>query len=394
MNITANPDNLGSDVKLIEYDNRKIYLVGTAHVSKESVDTVRNTIEQVKPDTVCIELDEKRHKALSDKKKWESLNLKEVIKNKQLSTLIINILLASYQKKIGEQLGVAPGSELLEADKVAKENNINISLVDRDIRITLRRAWNSMGFWQKMKFVTVGLAGLFEKEDISEEQLREIRQKDALSEMLKELGKTMPVLKTVLIDERDTYLAKKIEQSQGDTIVAVVGAGHVEGMLEHWGQDTDLDAIEIIPKSSPVIKIIGWGIPAIIVASLMYIGISKGVLEAGDNLLFWILVNGIPSGIGAILALGHPLTIIGTFLAAPFTSLTPVIGAGYVAAFIQVYFKPPQVLEFQTVTDDFGHFTKWWSNKLLRILLVFILTSLGSALGTYVGAYEIISNIF
>lgn len=389
-------NNYSSDVHLVHRNNKKYLLVGTAHISKKSAELVRTVIENEKPDNVCVELDTQRYKALSEKKKWQSLDLKEVIKNKQLSTLLINILLASYQKKLGEKLGVQPGIELLEACDVAKSNDIPITLVDREIRITLRRAWNSMSFWQKIKFMTVGLASIFEKEEISEEKLAEIKEKDVLNEMMSELGKTMPVLKQVLIDERDQYITEKLKQANGETIVAVVGAGHVNGIIRHLEEDEkiDLSGIEIIPKGSPVGKIIGYTIPAIIIASLVYIGFTKGASEAGDNALFWILANGIPSAFGTLLALGHPLTIISAFLAAPLTSLTPVIGAGYVAAFVQTYFAPPIVKEFETVSDDVNKFKCWWSNKLLRILLVFILCGLGSALGTYVGAYEIISNLF
>jgi pheromone shutdown-related protein TraB len=388
--------NYSDDVRKLKINDKEYFIIGTAHISQKSADLVREVIEKELPDNVCVELDSQRYKALSEKKKWESLDLKEVIKKKQLSTLLINILLASYQKKLGDKLGVEPGVELLEATLVAKENNINISLCDREVRITLKRSWNSMSFWQKMKFMTVGLAGIFEKEEISEEKLAEIKEKDTLNEMMSELGKAMPVLKEVLIDERDQYLAEKIRKADGDKIVAVVGAGHVKGICELLEKDEDIDLanIEIIPKPSPTGKIIGYSIPAIIIASLVYIGFTKGASEAGDNLIFWILANGIPSAFGALIAYGHPFTILSAFLAAPITSLTPVIGAGYVAAFIQTYFAPPVVKEFKNVSTEVNKVKNWWTNKLLRIILVFILCGLGSAVGTYVGAYEIISNLF
>ncbi|MEN8191614.1 MAG: TraB/GumN family protein [Bacteroidota bacterium] len=384
------------DVHQLNINGKEYFIIGTAHISQYSADLVREVINKEKPDTVCVELDAQRYKALSEKKRWESLDLKQLIKQKQLSTLLINILLASYQKKLGEKLGVKPGVELLEATKAAQENEIPIELCDRDVRITLKRAWNSMSLWQKLKLMTVGLASLFEHEEISEEKLEEIKQKDVLNEMMSELGKQMPVLKEVLIDERDGYLMEKMKNSKGEKIVSVVGAGHVNGIIELLKSDTkkDLDKLEIIPKPSNWIKVIGYGIPAIIIASLFYIGFTKGAETAGDNIIFWILANGIPSALGTAIALAHPITIISAFLAAPITSLTPVIGAGYVAAFIQAYYQPPVVKEFETVTEDVSHLKMWWQNKLLKILLVFILSGLGSALGTYVGAYKIISNLF
>lgn len=385
-----------SDVRLIEIDNRQIFIVGTAHISRQSAEIVHKVITEEHPDIVCVELDKQRFKALSEKKKWEKLDLKQIIKQKQLSTLIINIILASYQKKLGKKLGVNPGIELLEATNTATHLNIPIELCDREIRITLRRAWASMSFYQKMKLFFSGFAGIFEKEDISEEKLAELRSKDVLNEIISELGKSMPVLKRVLIDERDQFIAHKIKHALGQKIVAVVGAGHVNGITKilESDQEVNLAELEVIPNLSKTWKIFGWGIPAIIIGSLIYIGFSKGFSAAGDNLIYWILANGIPSGLGAIIALANPVTVIVAFLAAPITSLTPVIGAGYVAAFVQAYIEPPVVKEFETVSDDVGKIKKWWQNRLLRILLVFILTGLGSAIGTYVGAYEIVSNLF
>jgi len=384
------------DVRIINKNGREFIIVGTAHISRQSADLVKKVITNEKPDTVCVELDEKRYKALAEKKRWESLDLKTIIRQKQLSTLLVNLVLSSYQKKLGEKLGVTPGTELLEAANTANELNLPIELCDREVRITLRRAWHSMSFWQKLKFLTGGLAGIFEKQELTEEKLAELRSKDVLSEMMDELGKAMPVLKQVIIDERDEYLAQKMQEANGNKIVSVVGAGHVNGIVKviEDNREIDLKEIEKIPPSSPITKIIGWGIPAIIIASIVYIGYSKGLAEAGDNALYWILANGIPSGLGAIIALAHPITILVSFLAAPFTSLTPVIGAGYVAAFVQVYFQPPVVKEFQTVASDVSKPAKWWSNKLLKVLLVFILTSLGSLIGTYVGFFEIVSNVF
>ena len=389
-------NNLSEDVQIINKDGREYIIIGTAHISRQSADLVRQVIENEKPDVVCVELDEKRFKALSEKNRWENLDLKSIIRQKQLSTLIVNLVLSSYQKKLGEKLGVTPGTELLEAIETAKEKNIPVELCDREARITLRRAWHSMSLWQKLKLLVGGFGGIFEKQDLTEEKLAELRSKDVLSEMMEELGKAMPVLKKVIIDERDQYIAQKMKESNGEKIISIVGAGHVNGIIKALESDDkiDLKAIEVIPKPSPVTKIIGWGIPAAIIGSILFIGYSKGLSEAGDNAIFWILANGIPSAIGALIALAHPFTILASFLAAPVTSLTPLIGAGYVAAFVQAYFQPPIVKDFQHVADSARKISMWWKNKLLKVLLVFILASLGSVLGTYVGLFEIVKNVF
>ncbi|MBA3005278.1 MAG: TraB/GumN family protein [Proteobacteria bacterium] len=383
------------DVHVIHNNNRTILLVGTAHISQESVALVQEVIQQERPDGVCIELDEKRYQALTEKKKWQALDLKQIIKDKQLSTLMINLLMASYQKKLGKQLGVKPGAELLAAAKFAKEQNIPITLCDRDVRITLRRAWKSTSLFKKGYLLTTLFASLFDKTEISEEKLAELKQKDVLSELMGEMGEILPNVKKVLIDERDIYLSEKIKATTGNRLVAVVGAGHVAGIQKLFAIDNRkmLDEISTIPPISKGWKIAGWSFPLLIIGSIIAIGLQKGGADAGSNLLYWILANGIPSAIGGILALAHPLTIIGAFVAAPITSLTPVIGAGYVAAFIQVMMNPPLVREFETVGDDMGTIFGWWKNKLLRVFLVFLLTGIGSSLGTYIGGYEIIKNL-
>jgi len=384
------------DVHVVERDGREFVVVGTAHISRESVDLVRAVIESEEPDCVCIELDESRFEALSQQRRWEELDLKSVIRNRQLSTLLVSLLLASYQKKLGARLGVVPGSELMEAAQAAKDKDIPVALCDRDIRITLRRAWAALSWWAKVKLFATFSASAFESPELSEEDLRELREKDALSELMRELGDAMPSLKEALIDERDGYLAQRIRESAGERIVAVVGAGHVEGMCTvlREGGTVDLAAISEIPPLSSVWKWVGWGIPVFIVGALAYIGITQGGRAAGDNALFWFLANAIPSGIGGIIALGHPATVAAAFCAAPFTSLTPVIGAGYVAAFVQLWFRPPVVREFQSVGEEVLTARGWWSNRLLRIFLVFLLTTLGSVIGTWVGGVEILTNLF
>ena len=385
----------GDDVHVVEAAGKTIYLIGTAHISQESVDLVKRVIAAENADAVCIELDDKRYKVLTEKKRWQALDLKEVIRNKQLSTLLINMLMASYQKKLGSQLGILPGAELLAAAEAARTENIPVFLCDRDVRITLRRAWKSTSFFRKGYLFAALLGAMFDRTEVSEEKLSELRKKDVLAELMDEMGDALPDVKRVLIDVGDIYLAEKSRTTPGEQIVAVVGAGHVSGIIDHLPRDNSETMAEIssIPPVSRSLKIIGWLIPAIIIGSLITIGFQKGASVAGANLLYWILANGIPSSIGALLALAHPLTTIGAFAAAPITSLTPVIGAGYVTAFIQVMACPPVVAEFESVAGDMSHVGRWWSNKLLRVFLVFILTGLGSAIGTYIGGYEIVKNL-
>jgi len=394
--VDAAKRNYPGDVQVVAQGEREILLVGTAHVSQESADLVRQVIEAERPDCVCIELDPQRFEALSQKTRWENLDLRQVIRNRQLAPLLANLILTSYQRKLGGQLGVLPGTELLEATKAAEECGIPVALCDRDIRVTLRRAWASTSFWKKSQLLALLGVSIFERPELNEEELRRIRDKDVLSELMGELGEAMPSIKRTLIDERDLYLAQKIREAEGNRLVAVVGAGHVEGIRAtlEAGSSIDLAEIETIPPISPVLKWIGWGVPTLIIAALIYIGISKGAEVAGENLLFWVMVNGIPALVGSAIALAHPVVIAAAFPVAPVTSLIPVIGAGYVLAFMQAYFAPPTVREFESVADEISVPRAWWRNRLLRIFLVFLLSTLGSLFGTYAGAYKIGSSLF
>jgi pheromone shutdown-related protein TraB len=384
-----------TDVHIVQQQNRQIILVGTAHVSQKSVDLVQQVIEEERPDCVCVELDEKRYESLSKKQRWQSLDIKQIIKNKQLATLMINLTLASYQKKLGDQLGVTPGSELLEATRYAEKFNIPIALCDRDVRVTLRRAWKKTSFFKKGYLLASLFASLFDTTELSEEKLSELKESDVLSELLAEMGEALPEIKQVLINERDTYLSEKIKEAHGNKIVAVVGAGHVAGLKKALLEDRSAQMAEInsIPPVSPTWKIVGWLIPALILGSIAYIGFNKGGQAAGDNALYWVLANGIPSSIGALIGLAHPATIITAFIAAPITSLTPVIGAGYVCAFIQAMMRPPLVREFENAMTDMATLRGWWHNNLLKVFLAFLLPGIGSMIGTWVGGYEIISNL-
>ena len=384
-----------SDIHIVHQDDREIILVGTAHVSQKSVDLVRHIIHHEKPDCVCVELDEKRYNSLARKKRWQTLDLKEIIRRKQLSTLLMNLVLASYQKRLGDQLGVKPGLELLEAANTAHDLQIPVQLADRDVRITMRRAWKRTSFYKKGYLLANLLASLFDNTEISEEKLTELKETDVLTELMSELGEALPELKQVLIDERDIFLAEKIKEARGKKLVAVVGAGHVAGIKKVIAEDHSQSMTEIntIPPVSPIWKFLGWSIPVLIIASIVVIGLTKGSAVAGENITYWILANAIPSSLGALVALAHPLTILAAFVGAPITSLTPVIGAGYVCAFVQVMKRPPVVMEFEQVLDDMATVKGWWRNKLLRVFLCFMLPGFGSLIGTWIGGFEILKNL-
>ena len=378
------------DVHVIEIDGREFILVGTAHVSRESADLVREVIEKERPDCVCIELDAQRFESLSHRQRWENLDLRQVIRQRQLAPLLANLVLASYQKKLGGALGVIPGTELLEAARAAEEHQIPVALCDRDVRITLRRAWASMSLWNKSKLLAALIASIVDRPELDEEELRRIRNQDVISELMRELARELPSVKIALIDERDAYLAHKILAAEGERVVAVVGAGHVAGIRDALTsrRPVDIAAISLIPPVSPIWKWLGWGLPAAVLLALVWIGLHHGASAAGAQLLFWIAATGGLTAAGAVLSLAHPLVVLSSFAVAPITALSPVLGAGHVLALFQAYLVPPMVREFESVSDDFGAPVRWWQNRLLRIFLVFLLTTFGALAGNYVGLAE------
>jgi len=385
-----------ADVQVIARDGREILLVGTAHVSRESADLVRELIEKERPDRVCIELDAQRYEALTQRRRWEELDLREVTRKRQLAPLLANLVLAAYQKKLGGAIGVLPGSELVEAARAAEAQDIPVVLCDRDVRVTLRRVWASLSLWEKSKLIGALMVALIDRPELDEDTLRRLRDQDVLSELMQELGKELPRAKTVLIDERDAYLAQKIRTSGGQRVVAVVGAGHVAGIrraLEE-GRSADLEALSTIPRVPTSVKAIGWAVPTLILGALAVVGVRHGMHAVGANVLFFVLATGIPVSIAAALSFAHPAVVLSSFGVAPFTAIHPLLGAGHVLAFLQAWLVPPVVRELENVADDAAVVSRWWSNRLLRIFLVFLLTTIGGVIGTYVGGAKLIKSLF
>ncbi|KIH76694.1 conjugal transfer protein TraB [Geoalkalibacter ferrihydriticus DSM 17813] len=366
--------------------DKEIILVGTAHISRESVETVTRVITEEQPDTVCIELDEQRFQALRNTNKWESLNLKEVIRKGQVPFLMTNLALAAFQKRMGLQTGIRPGAEMAAAAETAEALGARVELVDRNIRTTLLRVWRRTSLWKKAQIMGALVAGLFDSQKVSEEELARLRQTDTLSAMLEEMSRMLPSVKTVLVDERDIYMAYHILHAPGNRVVAILGAAHIPGIKRLLKEDISaatIAEISRIPAKPIISRAIPWIIPAVVI-SLFVLGFFLGDRQqVAGAALAWVLANGGLSALGALLALGHPLTILSAFLAAPLTSLNPTIGAGFVTGLVQVMVAAPTVRDMERVGEDLVSVRGWWSNRLARVLLVFVFSSLGSTLGTF-----------
>lgn len=371
---------------------REIILIGTAHISQASKDLVRETIEAEKPDTVCVELDEGRLGSIKDPDRWKKTDLRQVIKNKQLGTLIANLVLGSYQKRMGAQTGVKPGSELKEAVDVAEAAGHELVLADRDIKITLKRTWACTPWYRKLNLLGGLFASIFDKTEVSEEELAKIKEQDALNGMMQEFGKTYPEVKQVLIDERDQFLASKIKNAPGKKVIAVVGAGHMRGIASIIEENKELpseESISVIPKSAPIWKIIGWAIPIAIIASIIAVGVHAGAEKAGQLSLQWAMLTGGGAMLGTIIAGGHPLTILVALVTAPFTGLTPLIGVGFFTALTQVYMRPPRVSEMETLSDDIWQVKRWWKNRVTRVILCFLCPGIPAIIGKILAIFNI-----
>lgn len=376
-----------TDCRRLNLDGRQIILIGTAHISQQSVDTVRQAIELEQPDAVCVELDQQRFQALQDRQRWRNLNLVQALRRGQGPYLLANLALASFQRRMGRGTGVQPGAELAAAAAEAEQRDLPLHLVDREIRTTLLRVWRKTGWWKKMHLLTALLAGLFDGSEIDEEQLARLRDRDTLTALLDEMGDALPIAKQTLVDERDQYMAARIAEVPGQKILAVVGAAHVDGICRHLQAPLpagELAELDRIPPRHGFSRLLPWLVPGLVMALFAFSFFYGDRSRLTETALAWVLAHGLLSALGAAGALGHPLAVAAAFIAAPFTSLNPAIGAGFVSGTVQAMLAGPTVQDLESINDSLATMGGWWRNRLTRVLLVFFLSNLGSALGTLV----------
>jgi len=379
---------------------KNIHLIGTAHVSRESIDEVTAAIREEKPGMVCVELDEGRYASITGQDSWERLNVSKVLKEGKGFLLIANIALVSFQRRLGNELGVKPGEEMIAALNTAQEMGIPHSLCDREVQLTLRRAWACCSLWSKCKLLATLLSSAFVTEKLSADEIENLKNSNELDGMMAELANYLPAVKETLIDERDHYLAAKIWAAANQTnntgstcansTLAVVGAGHLRGIqaqLEQFAAGTPpppLDQFESIPPRSWISKAAGWIIPILILGLIAFGFFRSGSDVSLHMLRYWILWNGSLAALGCILALGHPLAVLISFAGAPITSLNPFIGVGILSGLVQATVHKPRVADAENISEDVASLKGVYRNRISRVLLVFFLSSLGSSIGTFV----------
>jgi pheromone shutdown-related protein TraB len=363
------------------------HVVGTAHVSAHSVDEVRQTIARLRPDAVCVELDQRRHDALIRDSAFRELDVRKAVREGRALYVLAQIALAAYQRRIGARLGIKPGAELLAAVEAAAAAGIPVELIDRDIDITLKRTWRNVGPWRRLTL----FASLFAAAEpgdgrpgdgpITAQTIEDLKQPRALSDLLSELGRAVPEIKGPLIDERDQYLASRlVEVGRGRrTVVAVVGAAHVPGIQAQLGAPIDRAELERIPPPSRLWRALRWLVPIAFAAALIQGGQDPAALVA--LLRAWILPIAIGAGCGALVAGGSPWSVLAALAVAPITALVPRLTTGMVVGPIEAWWRRPSLADRERLGDDLQSIGGFRRNPVTRILLVAIASGLGTRLG-------------
>lgn len=394
----AEVEKVSQDIHKLSFaDGRELHIIGTAHVSAASAKLVEETIRAVQPDTVAIELDAQRLEIIQNRKRYEETDIIQILKEKRALFFTAQLIMSAYQKKIARKLGVTPGAEFKKAIDLSGELQANLVLADRDIGFTLKRLMRLMTFRDKVKAFSALLFAEEEGKNIDEAKITELKNSDTLTALIGEMAESMPKVKQVMLDERDLYLAGKIQENLGRKTVAVVGAAHVQGIiksLERKIHGEELKKIEYIPPQSKFSKIMPWVLPAIILFFFIYGFIVGNSQVTGQALIYWMILIGILTTIGCILALGHPLTIPAGIIAAPITALHPMISVGMVTGLVQLFLVRPRVKDFEKVVDDAATFKGWWKNRLTRVLLVTVLPSIGAAVGNLIAFPRLIKILF
>lgn len=376
-------------VTRLSYKDKELILIGTAHVSPDSVEEVKNIIELEKPDAVCIELDKARYESMQKQDQWENMDIVKVIKSGRAGFLFANIILSNYQRKLAEQFNIKTGQEMLQGIASAKECGARLVLADRSLQVTFSRIWHGCSLWEKCKLIVTILMSIIDDEEISKEDLEALKSQDMLSAALSELGDSFKGVKTYLVDERDQYLAAKIKNAPGKKIVAVLGAAHVPGITKEISKKQDLEELERTPPKSKSSKVIAWAIPILIVllvVATFSVAPDMGWIQARN----WLILTCGLSGLGALVSGAHIISVLVAIAIAPISALSPVLAAGWFSGIAEAHFRKPKVEDFEHLPKDLVSFKGIWRNKVTKILLVVVLTNVGCAIGNIVGSVNII----
>ena len=372
-------------------NGKEITIIGTAHISSDSVEEVKQALIEIQPDTVAIELDDERYKSMTETKDWKEMDIVDIIKKKKVGFLLAQMILSSYQRKIAQNLNQNVGQEMSVAIQYSKENQTKLIMIDRNIQTTLLRIWHNLVWFEKIKMLSELLGSLFEN-DVKEEDIEALKQGDMLQSALAEVSKQFPKIAETLIFERDRIMAYKLAHANGQKIVAVVGAAHVPGIQKNLTNNTPISNILQVNKKKNS-QLTAWIFPLFIVG-LILLSIINSPGLAYDTILRFILINGSLAALGTLIALGHPLSILTAFVMAPIGVLSPFLATGWFAGLMEAWVHKPKVEDFMNLQDDVLHIKGYWTNRVARILLVVLLANVFASLGSIVYSIDLIKNLF
>lgn len=403
-NISIAPETAARENSLDEQPTREItrdgvsyVLLGTAHVSRASVDAVTSMADSGEFDAIAVELCPTRHQALTKQQQWKDMDLYRIIREKKAGLVMANLALGAYQRRIAEQFGIEPGAELKAAADAAAEHSLPLQLIDRDLATTLKRSYRAVPWYKRIMLTTGLVMSTVSSDEIDEEQIEKLKEGDILESTFTEFAEQSPELYEALISERDRFMAARLRQENqhnaGKRVLVVIGAGHLEGLAKYLENDLEDPKAEVenlakLPPPKKWPKLVPW-IIAVLVVTGFAIGFSRSP-ELGWRLVtLWVVINGGLSGLGALLARGHPLTVLSAMIAAPLTSLNPAIAAGMVTGVVESWLRKPRVSDLEKLRDDATTLKGWFRNPATRILLVFFFSNMGSAIGTWVAGFQI-----
>jgi len=386
----------------IRLGDSRLTLLGTAHVSRASAAKVGELLQSGDYDAVAVELCPSRYNALMDPDALARMDLFSVIRQGRVYMVVASLALSAYQQRLADHLGIEPGAEQRAAVALAREQNLPVLLVDREIGVTLKRVAGNLAWWKRAGLFSGLLATMLSREEVPEEEIERLKEGDVLETTFAELAADRRDLYVPLIEERDRYIAARLREevlaAGHENVLAVLGAGHIKGVARCLNEAPDGDPKALIaeldrvppPKRWP--RAIPWTIVALILCGFAY-GFWQSPELGWQVVLDWVLINGGLSALGAAVAIAHPLTVVTAFLAAPLTSLNPTVGAGMVTGAVELYLRKPRVGDFGRLRRDTSEVKGWWRNRVSRTLLVFLLSTLGSAVGTYVAGFRIFERL-
>jgi len=426
-------------IRRIERDGVEYVLLGTAHVSRASADAVRELVSREDFDAIAVELCAPRASALLDPAATAAIDLLTVLRDGRAAVVGAGLALGAYQRRLAQQFGIEPGAEMKAAIEGAQARSIPYWLIDRDVGTTLRRTRAAVGFWDRLKITGGLVASVIDDSEIDEASIERLKQGDVLSGTFAEFAAQSPALYEALIAERDRYMAARLRQCVADVgntcrrglspdgtefqagrhaigaeapptgidsdgssrrarrVLAVVGAGHLEGLAKHLGEEARAPAevlapLRADPPPSHVGKWIGWAIIAFVLGGFVY-AFAQGKSVGLEVLGIWIVTTGVLGALGAVAAGGHPLSVASAFVASPLTPLHPALASGMVSAAVELWVRKPRVGDFEELRDDVGTIRGWWRNRVARVLLVFFLTSLGTMIGVWVAGFQMAAKL-